>query len=308
MYSELSVIICTYNPSEEYLRRTLEGIRCQTLSQNQWELILVDNNSRSPVATQFDLSWHPSARHVREDEVGLTAARLRGIDESKGKLIVFVDDDNVLDPDYLENALKIGTEWKVLGAWGGQSDPEFEKSPPEWAAPFLGMLAIRVVNKELWSNDPNHLGAQPWGAGMCVRREVAVEYARTVRENPVRKALDRTGTSLGSCGDMDLVQTCPDLGLGFGLFPCLRLLHLIPSGRLEEDYLLRIHEGTVSSVAILKAARGLGSPPAAPSAGRRVIDLYHYLRMGRLDRRVWKSTQRAYQSAREVSRKHGLHR
>lgn len=303
---DVSVVICTHNPREDFLRRTLEALKAQTLTTSRWEFILIDNASKELLAEKWDLSWHPAARHVREDKVGLTAARLRGIGESKGELIVFVDDDNVLDPDYLEKAVEIGTEWKVLGAWGGQSDPEFQTPPPDWAAPFLGMLAIRAVTKEIWSNDPNHLGAQPWGAGMCIRREVALEYLRAVREDPVRRALDRTGNALGSCGDIDLVQTCPDLGFGFGLFPKLRLLHLIPPGRLNEDYLLRIHEGTVTSLAILKAARGLGNPPPVSSAGRKLIDLYHYLRMGRLDRRVWKSTQRAYQTAREVSRTHGL--
>lgn len=303
---DVSVVICTHNPREDFLHRTMEGLKAQTLTTNRWEFILIDNASKQLLAEKWDLSWHPAARHVREDEVGLTAARLRGIAESKGDLIVFVDDDNVLNSDYLENALEIGTEWKVLGAWGGQSDPEFQTPPPDWAAPFLGMLAIRVVDKEIWSNDPNHLGAQPWGAGMCIRREVALEYLRIIREHPIRKALDRTGTALGSCGDIDMVQTCPDLGLGFGLFPELRLLHLIPQGRLEEGYLLRIHEGTLTSLAILKAVRGLESPPAPPSAGRQIVDAIKFLKMSRLERLIWRSQQRAYHCAREVLRKHGV--
>ena len=306
MNIQISVIICTHNPSEVNLGRALEGIRCQTLPLDRWELILVDNASISPVAVRFDLSWHAAARHVREDQLGLTSARLRGIREACGDIIVFVDDDNILEDNYLETAFIIGLEWPKLGVWGGQINPEFETPPPEWAEPFLGMLAIRAVSKEIWSNDPNHLGSQPWGAGMCIRKSVASEYLRQVEVDPIRKALGRTGNLLGGGEDLDLVQTCPSLGMGFGLFPGLRLLHIIPSGRLEENYLLRIHEGTVTSLAILRAVRGLGDPPAPPSHLRKIFNFVKLFRMSRLERLIWRSQQRAYRRAREVSLKHGL--
>src|SRR6266481_7107559 len=98
----VSVIICAHNPRPDYLGRALEALKGQTLSKDQWELLLVDNASKENLAERFDLSWHPHARHIREDELGLTPARLRGITESIGKLLVFVDDDNVLSLDYLE--------------------------------------------------------------------------------------------------------------------------------------------------------------------------------------------------------------
>ena len=92
----ISVIICSHNPRPEYLRRTLEALKAQTLPTKDWELLLVDNASKEPLAGRFDLSWHPNARHVRENELGLTTARLRGIREAHSDLLVFVDDDNVL--------------------------------------------------------------------------------------------------------------------------------------------------------------------------------------------------------------------
>src|ERR1700731_4167104 len=100
----LSVIICTHNPRLDYFQRCVDGLRNQTLSCQEWELLLVDNRSDEPVADCVDLSWHPVTRVVREEAPGLTAARLRGIRESRGDLVVFVDDDNVLDRDFLEVA------------------------------------------------------------------------------------------------------------------------------------------------------------------------------------------------------------
>src|ERR1700722_2249773 len=98
----VSVIICSHNPRENYLRRVLDALRAQTLPAQEWELLLVDNASTEPLAGRFDLSWHPNARHVREEKTGLTPARLRGIAEANGELLVFVDDDNVLRSDYLQ--------------------------------------------------------------------------------------------------------------------------------------------------------------------------------------------------------------
>ena len=134
---EISVIVCTHNPREDYLRRVLEALRAQTLPAREWELLLVDNASEKPLANRFDLSWHPNARHVREDRVGKAHALLRGIAEFQGELLVIVDDDNVLRADYLQAALKISADYPWLGAWSGSCNPEFEVEPPAELRPWL---------------------------------------------------------------------------------------------------------------------------------------------------------------------------
>src|SRR5215469_10853662 len=100
----ISVILCSYNPRWDYLQRCLAALRAQTMRLHCWELVLIDNCSQIPLADRVELSWHPDARVIREQVLGLTPARLRAIRESKGDLLVFVDDDNVLDPDFLEVA------------------------------------------------------------------------------------------------------------------------------------------------------------------------------------------------------------
>src|SRR5438045_2489860 len=102
----ISVIICTHNTRSDYFNRCLSVLETQTLPREKWELLLVDNASSPNRAPRPDLAWHPRARLVVEKQPGLTPARLRGIRESKGGLLIFVDDDNVLDPDFLETALR----------------------------------------------------------------------------------------------------------------------------------------------------------------------------------------------------------
>lgn len=252
----ISVIICTHNPKSDYLKRVLEALKNQTLSANVWELLLVDNASAQFLSSEIDLSWHPNARNIREEQLGLTSARLRGIQEAATELLVFVDDDNVLDIDFLENALYISKEWSMLGAWTGQIKPEFEQQPPEWTKSYWPLLAIREFERDKWSNLENQTEIVPCGAGLCVRKIIAEKYAQLIHVQPERRGMDRKGKLLTSGGDLDLALTSYDLNLGIGQFISLKITHLIPSFRVQEDYLLRLMEAITYSVVMLNYFRG----------------------------------------------------
>jgi len=295
---ELSVVICTHNPRPEYLSRTLAALAGQTLDRGGWELLVVDNASAAQVAERFDLSFHPRARVVREDTLGLTPARLRGIRETTGATLVLVDDDNVLAADYLAGALALAKEWPRLGVWGGQMLPEFEEPPAEWTRRYWNWIGLRKLERDLWSNVPNDLQTSPFGAGMCVRRPVAEEYARITASDPLRRSLDRTGGKLFAGGDSDLALTACDLGLGSGLFPRLTLTHLMPRGRLTEDYLLQLTEAMTYSSALLRFIRE-GEIPGTISRSDRLLKKYQSFFIPERDRRF----DRAKQSGRESARR-----
>jgi glycosyltransferase involved in cell wall biosynthesis len=218
---------------------------------------MVDNRSDEPVASRVDVSWHPSHRILREETLGLTPARLRGIRESKEDLLVFVDDDNVLDPDFLETALGSAKEKQFLGAWSGQCRPEFEQQPPEWTRRYWGNLVIREFDRDIWSNLPRLPDTMPCGAGLCVRREVAAHYLHLHDSGKRSFQFDRTGRSLLSGGDNDLAACACDMGLGVGLIASLKLTHLIPAERLTEEYLARLAEGIYYSSTLLDAEHGI---------------------------------------------------
>jgi hypothetical protein len=267
---KISVIICTHNPRRDYLEATLDGLRAQTLPADQWEFLLIDNASEAGRAPDADLGWHSGARLIQEEKLGLTPARLRGIREAKGDLLVFVDDDNILDPDFLESVLKIAEERPYLGSWSGQCRPRFDETPPEWTRRYWGNLVLREFKEDRWSNLPRLADTMPCGAGMCVRREVALHYLQLNESGQRGFQFDRTGNSLVSGGDNDLAACACDLGLGVGIMTSLKLQHLIPPVRLTADYLTRLAEGIHFSSAMLDHARGL--PVTPRSRGRRLLD------------------------------------
>ncbi len=263
MTPDISVIIPTHAPHSGRLARTLSGLQTQTLPTPRWDLVVVDNRSPEPVS--LDLAWHPTARVVREERLGLTHARLAGGAAAKAPLLVFVDDDNVTDPDYLAAALALFADHPHLGAAGGKSVPEWEVPPAPWVTEFAGTLALRDLGNEPCLATPDAQGypaCAPLGAGMVLRRSAWQAYADGLAADPT-VPLDRTGTELTSGGDNDIVLRILRAGWAVGYFPQLRLTHLIPAGRLTWQYLARLNHGIARSWVQVLARHGIHPWPQA---------------------------------------------
>jgi hypothetical protein len=295
-----SVIICTHNPRRDYLERTLGSLRTQTLAKDRWELVVVDNASATPVAGICDLSWHPHSLHVREPELGLAAARHRGIRESSGKLLIFVDDDNVLAPDYLIRALAIENECTFLGAWGsGCIGLEFEVEPPSHLQSLLPWLGLRQVDRPLWSNAISCSEATPIGAGLCVRRNIGERYVEFCRSSAIQIS-GRKGASLGGHEDFEICYLSCEAGLGMGLFPELQILHLIAKTRVTDDHFVRLIENQTLSKLLL-AYKWQGILPRSPFTlhGAASMALNLLTRRG-FERRVYFGELRSVIAARRL--------
>jgi glycosyltransferase involved in cell wall biosynthesis len=292
-----AVIVCTHNPRADYLRRTLDGLRGQSLPGADWELLLVDNASAEPVAGRIDLSWHPSARCVTESTLGLTSARLRGIKETTAPLLVFVDDDNVLAPDYLATAVEIGRSRPFLGAWGGRVEGVFEIRPPAFCLRHAHMLALRDVPRDLWGNYDDDFRGVPCGAGMCIRRPVAECWANDVKLRPAALQLGRIGKNLGACEDGHLALVSHRFGLGTGVFQTLVLSHLIPKERLTLDYFVRLAAGHAYSYNLLRHLLGQSLHPRVESGSERLLTLYRRWRSDPAERAIQQAMEQAHAAA-----------
>ncbi|MCM3874602.1 MAG: glycosyltransferase [Pyrinomonadaceae bacterium] len=301
MVPRLSVITCAHNPRSDYLQEVIGALKNQTLPQSRWEYLLIDNLSKEQLARRVDLSWHSSARHIREEKLGLTHARLRGIREAAGDILVFVDDDNVLDADYLEQVVLVAEEWPRLGVWAGQNRPGFESNPPDWTRQYWSRLVIREFDSDRWSNQPSQADTMPCGAGMAVRKSVADYYAGLHDKGKRNIIMDRTGDSLVSGGDSDLAICACDCGLGMGLFASLKLTHLIPASRLTEDYLAGLLEGLAYSGILLNSFRSSTGSLSGKSSGRKrltkMADLARLLIRNRRERRFFRAVRNGEEKA-----------
>jgi glycosyltransferase involved in cell wall biosynthesis len=265
MGSRLKIIICTRNPRREFLHETLEALRAQTVPVSEWDLLIVDNGSTKALASELDLTWHPTARIVREEQPGVAHARHRAFIEAQtsgADTILFVDDDNILDADYLERGAEIATHWPQLGCWGGQLLPRYALTPPDWIKNYLNYLAIWPLEADLWCNSVASYSMVPPTAGCFIRGPVWKRYLELIRKDPRRLALTRSE-------DMDLALTSIDLGLGIGRFRDLRLTHIVPASRLTPEYITTLLESTMVGTGTMEYIR-YGRIPRATT--NRLID------------------------------------
>jgi glycosyltransferase involved in cell wall biosynthesis len=269
----ISVIICTYNPRKDYLERTLVSLKNQTLEKTQWELVLLDNGSTQPLADEWDLSWHPHGKHVREDALGLTNARIRGIKETNLEIIVFVDDDNVLDPQYLEEVWNIFDGQPQLGCIGaGVLKPEFETEPLPETWPYLSYLALRELDRDVWGNQL--CDWIPWGAGLSVRRQVAELFNQFIQSRHQGTDLGRKGGGLMSGEDDIFSHVAIKHNWGIGLFVSLKIVHLIAERRLTHEYLERLIDANGMTRAFLASLHGEDLVnPFRPTSVRQLLTL-----------------------------------
>lgn len=99
----VSVIIPVYNDVCR-LKGCLESLENQTLSKDQYEIVVVDNNSSDKVANLVDTFRQASLGF--EKQPGSYSARNKGISLAKGDVLAFTDSDCIPSPDWLEKGLQ----------------------------------------------------------------------------------------------------------------------------------------------------------------------------------------------------------
>jgi hypothetical protein len=281
---KITAIICTYNPHAGRLARVVDALSAQTLPPNAFEIVLVDNASNPPVTLN---SAPENLRIVHEPKQGLTYARLRGVAESSAPVLVFIDDDNVIMPNYLQVALEAFAADARLGALGGRIYPLWEGGPPpEWTEEFFNLLALRdfgdTAVRAVASEPLSYPAIAPVGAGMAVRRTALSTWITSASGGG--GPTDRKGGSLASGGDNDMILHLLRAGFAVAYEPRLGLGHIIPPDRLTHEYLGRLAEAImVSWVATLNSH---GIRPWSPSSP--VLTLLRLLRL-RLSAKPWKS-------------------
>lgn len=101
----VSVIIPTYNRKDSLLR-TLDSLSRQTYPAKGFEVIVVDDGSTDGTAEALQNASYPCAlRYFQQTHLGVGAARNLGLDNAQGELLLYLDDDMIVEPQVLAEHL-----------------------------------------------------------------------------------------------------------------------------------------------------------------------------------------------------------
>ena len=228
----ITLIICTYN-REKYIGPLLDSIVKNDYPTSDYEIVLVDNNctdNTREVCEQF-ATTHPEirSRYVVETEQGLSAARNKGIEEAQGDIIIYVDDDALVDTDYIRiYAEHFATHPETMAA-GGPIEPLYETEEPKWMSPYTKALLTAWMNYgDKVREYPN--GRYPGGGNAAYRKVVFDKVGLFNTE------LGRKGSALLASEEKDIFDKMKAQGMQVLYLPTPVLHHIIPQAKLEEDY------------------------------------------------------------------------
>ena len=232
----LTAIICTYN-REKYIGPLLDSIAANDLAKEEYEILLVDNNctdNTREVCKAFAMAHRDvNFRYVVEPEQGLSAARNKGIKEAKGDILVYIDDDALVDPHYLRTYAEWFDAHPETMACGGPVEPLYETAEPSWFTPYTKALLTAWVNYgEQVRTYPK--GRYPSGGNAAFRKIVFDQVGL------FNTALGRKGNSLMASEEKDIFDKMHTLKMQILYLPTPVLHHIIPQFKLEADYFNRL--------------------------------------------------------------------
>lgn len=131
----VSIIICTYN-RPKLLRSTLKSVVCIDFDANQYEIIVVDNGNNTQSQDVFEsINLHAPCRmsYVKEENPGLSHARNKGVGLAQGKIVAFLDDDELVDTNWLKALIEPYSIDERIACVGGKIIPVFPNNKyPKW--------------------------------------------------------------------------------------------------------------------------------------------------------------------------------
>lgn len=242
----IDLIICTYN-NAELLRQTLESIaKLHAASDVTWSLCVVDNNCTDETAEVVDrfiaAGAIPGLRRVVEPKQGIIWARHRGLKNVDAPYAAFVDDDNLLEPDWLKRAAAFLRDHPRTGAVGGRVEVVFLEEPIPLAKQYKHIFAEQNLGDQPCRIDRTDV---PYlvGAGLVVRRDVLIDSVWMT--HPI--LVGRLGRTLSAGEDYEMIHHIRSAGYEIWYEPTMRLKHLIPPRRTTMDYMIRLRrEGAVA--------------------------------------------------------------
>ena len=232
----LSVVICTYN-RERYIYNVLESVALNDFPFDQYEIILINNNCTDNTESECNrfhkLFPQVDFRYFVETNQGLSYARNRGIKESTGEILIYVDDDAVVNDSYLKSYYDFFIKTPDAYAAGGAIIPKYEICQPLWMSYYVQVLLTAYLYKGKIIKEFKY-GQFPGGGNAAYRKEVFRKLGL------FNVNLGRKGDSLAGAEEKDIFDKMRMNKMPYYYVPDSILYHIIPKEKLSNEYFKRL--------------------------------------------------------------------
>jgi glycosyltransferase involved in cell wall biosynthesis len=226
----ISVIIPTYNRGH-YISKTLDSFISQSISKEQYEIIISDNNSNDNtqiLLQEYKRKYGDFIKIHKEINQGVHYARNSASKIANGNILYFTDDDMIADFNLLEQILKPFDMDNLMGAVSGKIVPLWEVPPPKWVELLCKnyLLSLNDMGDELIISE-NDMGV--FSCHEAIKKEV---FFKTGGFNPE----NTKGKWIGD-GETGLNIKIKNLGYKFAYNGKSKIQHIIPQSRMTQLYL-----------------------------------------------------------------------
>lgn len=227
----ISVILCTYNRCES-LKDTLNSL--QDLETNEsftYEVIIVDNNSNDNTRNTADTyvpRFQGNLRYIFEPRQGKSFALNTGIRASNGDIVAFVDDDEIVDANWLIN-ISATFESYAADCVGGKIVLDCKQALPQWLNKgYLGILGKLDYGDDLLKITSTKYPL--FGGNLAIKRSKIFEYGL------FREDLGRRGDKLYGNEEIDLFDKMVSTKEDIFYQPKAIVFHKVPAERLKKRH------------------------------------------------------------------------
>jgi len=250
-----TVALCTHNHADR-LVRTLADLPGLRPPEAPWEFLVIDNGCRDGTPELLARHRWPEGwqvRVVREEKLGLSNARNRAIAEARGDYVIFMDDDETADPDWLcayERLIRA----HAPDAFGGRIRVLFEDTRPAWLKDeLLGFLGELNRADEICPLTDPYTSFHGGNFGLHKR---VCERVGLFDDMLGRKGTDNTGGE-----EVDFYRRLLAAGFQVWWTPEAIIHHRIQAEKLTRGYFLDLHYRQGRVEAIRRRGHGSRLPP-----------------------------------------------
>ncbi|RYZ55400.1 MAG: glycosyltransferase family 2 protein [Sphingobacteriales bacterium] len=231
---KISAVICSYNRAR-FIIEAVESIFNQDFSKENFEVIVVDNNSTDGTLGRLAdyKAAHPdyNFRYVTEPNQGVAYARTRCAKEAQGEIVAYLDDDSIAQPGWLSQIADFFDQHPEVYSTGGKITPYFLTGIPDWYSKYFFGLVGRFDQ----GDEVKQLKGQryPCGANMAFRKKVFEEIGY------FNASLGRSGKGLLATEEKEIYMRILKHGKQVFYLPGVEVLHAVESNKFDRDYVRR---------------------------------------------------------------------